>query len=551
LNKIIGGIIVQFREFFKNLGPTKRMSIVVVASIAAAVLVAMVFMLSGKDYVPLLTNIPSEQLTSIISKLNEKNIPFQIRDDSKTVAIPKEFLHSTQMSLMAEMGSSKIGNIGLELFEKQDFGANSYSQKINFQRALQGELMRAINTLTSVKQSKVILALPNKKTFLEEGGKPSASVVVELQNGKELGADQIRGIRFLVANAVENMDPDSVTVLDERGKILTRHSDGTTAGSSEIQELKAKIELDMASRIESILSKVVGQAKVIAKVNATLNQRITQSVEETVDPERTAIRSQQSEEESLDGARTNPVGIPGSRSNLPGAEDAGQVGFKQDVKKEIKTTNFEVPKTVRNIKEAAGGVERISVAVVVDGVLQTTTKEDGTSETKYIPRSAEELQKYETLVKSTIGFNSARGDSVKIENMQFQPEDFSESEKLLTNLERRKLLHALFKWALLGFSLALLFFIVIRPFMQWITDSFQDSVEEMLPRTIEELEELQSVDNSLPGMNSALPVLQESIDPEKAESELLKDRIVTLMQKDEEKAANAFGMWLVRKDDRG
>ncbi len=521
-----------------------------VSTIAVAAIIGMIMMVSGKDYVPLLTNIPQDQMPSIVAKLNEKNVPFQIKEDGKTIAIPKEILHSTQMTLMAEMGSSKVGNIGLEIFEKQDFGINSYAQKINYQRALQGELMRAINTLTAVKQSKVILALPNKKTFLEEGGQPSASVVVELHQGKELSADQVRGIRYLVSNAIENMDSEKVTVLDEKGKVLTRHSDGSTAGSNDILDLKQKIETEMETRIESLLSKIVGQAKIIAKVNATLNHKITQSVEESVDPEKTAVRSQQSEEESLDGARTNPAGVPGSRSNLPGAEDAGQVGFKQDVKKEIKTTNYDVPKTTRNIKEAAGNVERMSVAVVVDGIMKTVTKEDGTTETQYVPRTAEELQKYETLVKSTIGFNQNRGDSVKIENMQFQPEDFSEAEKLLTNLERRKLLHALFKWALLGFSLALFFFIVVRPFMQWITDSFQDTVEEMLPRTIEELEELQSVDNTLPGMSSALPVLQESIDPEKAESELLKDRIMTLMQKDEEKAANAFGMWLVRRDER-
>ena len=485
-----------------------------------------------------------------MAKLTEKNIPFQLTDNGKSVAIPKEILHSTQMTLMSEMGSSKMGQIGLELFDKQDFAVNSYAQKINFQRALQGELMRAINTLTAVKQSKVILAIPNKKTFLEEGGQPSASVVVELNPGKELSAEQIRGIRYLVANAVEGMDSEKVTVLDERGKVLTHQSDGTTAGSSDILELKQRMERELEGRIESILSKAVGQARVVAKVNATLNNKVTQSVEETVDADKTAIRSQQSEEESLDGARTNPAGIPGSRANLPGAEDAGQVGFKQDVKKEIKTTNFEVPKTVRNIKEAAGALERISVAVVVDGMIQQTKKDDGTVESKWSPRTAEELQKYETIVKNAVGFNAARGDSVKIENIQFQPEDFSEAEKLLTNLERRKFLHALFKWALLGFSLALFFFIVVRPFMQWITDSFQDSVEEMLPRTIEELEELQSVDSSLPGMSSALPVLQESIDPEKAESELLKDRIMNLIQKDEEKAASAIGMWLVRKDER-
>lgn len=548
MDKIFGGLVVQFREFFKNLGPTKRLSVIAVTIIALFALSTMLYMASGKDYAPLLTNIPSEQVSSIVAKLNEKNIPFQLRDEGKTVAIPKELLHSTQMTLMAEIGSPKMGSIGLEVFDKQDFGMNSYAQKINYQRALQGELMRAINTLTAVKQSKVILALPNKKTFLEEGGQASASVVVELRQGKELAPEQVRGIRYLVANAVENMDPDRVTVLDDRGKVLTRQSDGVSGGSNELLDLKAKIENDLENRIEDILTKVVGHAKVVAKVDATLNHRVISSVEESVDPDRTAIRSQQSEEESLDGSRTNPAGVPGARANLPGAEDAGMVGFRQDVKKEIKTTNYDVPKTVRNIREAAGNLERVSVAVVVDGVMAPVKQEDGTTATEWRPRSAEELKKYEDLIKSAIGYKADRGDSVKIENIQFHPEDFSEAEKILTTLERKKLVHALFKWALLGFSLALFFFIVVRPFMQWITDSFQDSVEEMLPRTIEELEELQSVDNTLPGMSTALPVLQESIDPEKAESELLKDRIMATMGRDEEKAANAFGMWLVRKD---
>ncbi len=548
MGKLFGSLAVQFREFFKSMGPTKRMSIIAASAIAVVAAVILSFMASGKDYQPLLTNIPTEQVSLLVDKLNKLNVPFQLRDDGKTIAVPKDLLHSTQMTLMSELGSSKIGTVGLELFDKQDFGVNSYAQKINYQRALQGELMRAVNTLSAVKQSKIILALPNKKTFLEEGGQPSASVVVELQPGKTLGEDQIRGIRYLISSSVEGLDPDRVTVVDDRGKMLSRHGDGVAGGSSEIMELKKKTEADLEERIEAILSKVVGHGKVIARVDASLNNKVSQSVEESVDPEKTAIKSQQSEEESLDGRRTNPAGVPGSRANLPGAEDAGQVGFNQEVKKEIKTTNFEVPKTVRNIKEAAGGLERVSVAVLVDGFETSTTKEDGTVEKKWNPRSAEEIQKYETLVKSAIGFNTGRGDSVKVENIQFIAEDFSESDKILTTLERRKLVHALFKWALLGFSLALFFFIVVRPFMQWITDSFQDSVEDMLPRTIEELEELQSVDNALPGMSSALPVLEESIDPDKAESELLKDRIMAIMENDQEKAQNAFGMWLVRKD---
>lgn len=549
MNKIFTGIIGQFNEFYKSLGPTKRLALLASLFIAFVAVCSVMFMASGKDYAVLFTNIPSDQVPVLIEKLQSKNIPYTLTDDGKTLKVPKDYLHATQMQLMSEVGSSKMGNIGLELFDKQDFGINSYAQKINYQRALQGELMRAINTLTPVKQSKVILALPAKKTMMEESAPPSASVVVELHPGKELSAEQVRGIRYLVANAVEGMDVERVSVIDDRGKMISRISDGATGASNEIMELKSKVEKELEGRIETILSKVVGNGKIVAKVDATINNKVVTAVEEIVDPDKTAIRSQTSQEEALDGSRTSPTGVPGSRSNIPGAEDNnGQVGFRQDVKKELKTINYEVPKTVKNIREAAGAVEKISVAVLIDGVNATVTKADGTTETKWAPRSAEEVAKYESLVKNAIGYVGARGDSVKIESIQFQPEDFSESEKILTTLEKKKLVQSLFKWGLLGFAMMLFFFMVIRPFMQWITDSFTDSVEEMLPRTIEELEELQSVDNSLPGLGNVLPILQESVDPEKAESELLKDRIITLMQKDEEKASSAINMWVARKE---
>lgn len=508
----------------------------------------MLVMVSGTDYVPLLSNVPSDQTALIVSKLQQKNVPFKVEDGGKTVTIPKDLLHSTQMALMAEMGSGKIGTIGLELFDKQDFGATSYAQRINYQRAIQGELIRAINTLDAVKRSKVMLALPAKKTFLEEGKAPTASVVVELYGGKTLSEDQVRGITFLVANAVEGLEPEKVSVVDSRGKVLTKNSDAETAGSSQLAELKSKMERDVEERVESILSRVVGQGKVIARVNAELANRHILTTEETVDPEMTALLSVQSEEESLDGSRTNPTGVPGARANLPGADDAGTVGFNQNVRKELKTQNYAVPKTVRNIKEAAGGLERLSVAVIVDGVTTIQAGPNGEPSEVYVPRTPEELAKFETIVRNAIGYDEKRGDSVKIENIQFEKEDFSESERLITTLERKKLMNALLKWVLLALALAMFFFIVIRPFMRWITDSFQDSVEDMLPRTIEELEELQSVDNSLPGMSSALPILEESLDPDKAESELLKERIMSLMNRDEEKAAGAFSLWLVRKD---
>ena len=548
MNKLLSHLVVQFRGFYRSLTPVKRLSIVGASLVSVVALVIIGMMVAGSNNVPLFTNVPPDQLPQIVDQLQKRGIPFRLADNGSSILIPKELLHSTEMTLMTELGGAKVGQLGFEIFDKQDFGTTSYAQKINYQRALQGELMGAINTLTAVKKSKVILALPQKKTFLEEGGQPSASVVLELQPGKNLTPEQVRGITFLVASAVESLEPEKVTVVDSRGKVLSKHYAGDVAVNGELMDMKQKMEEGIEERIEAVLSKVVGAGKVIARVDATLNPRSSQMTEEEVNADAAALKSQQTETELLDGARSNPTGIPGSRSNLPGAEDTGTVGFKQNVNKELKQSNYEIPKTVRNIKEGAGNLERISVAVLVDGVIKTTTDKDGNITEQWNARSPEEMQKLEQIVKGAIGFTNSRGDSVTVQNIAFQKEDFSEAERLLTTLERKKLFQSVMKWLILSLGLGLFFFLVVRPFMRWITDSFQDTVEDMLPKTIEELEELQSVDNSLPGMSGALPVLEESLDPDKAESELLKERIMNLMELDSEKAAGAFSLWLSRRD---
>lgn len=550
MNNFIRNLVIQFREFYKNLTPTKRVSITIATLVVAFSALFMLFMVSGKEYSPLYTNVSADQLPVIIQKLSTKSIQYKLDDGGKTILVPSSMVSSTQMALMIEMGGNKIGNVGsgLELFDKADFGQTSYAQRINYQRALQGELIRAIKTLDAVKEAKVILAMPPKKTFLEESAPPTASVVLEVHPGKSLTEDQVKGITYLVSSGVEGLEAERVTVVDSRGKVLSRPQDGDSLVSSELAEKKVKEQRELEEKIESILAKVVGQGKVIAKVDVTLNQQAMQSVEESVDPDKTAVLSQSGEDESLDGSRTNPTGIPGARSNLPGAQDNGQVGFNQNVKKELKQTNYVVPKTVRNIKEAAGARTKLSVAVLVDGNYINEVNDKGETVEKYAERSPAEMAKLENIIKNAVGFDEKRGDTFRLENIQFQKEDFTESERLLTTLERKKLMNAFLKWALLGLALTFFFFIVLRPFMRWVTDSFQDSVEDMLPRTIEELEELQSVDNSLPGMSSALPVLEEALDPDKAESELLKERIMNLMEKDEEKAAGAFSLWLVRRD---
>ncbi len=212
----------QLKGFYASLSPMKRMSVITATFIIAATIGVIGVIMSGRTYTPLLTNIPADQLPLIISKLQEKQVPYQTVDNGKTVTVPPEFLHSTQMMLMSETGFAKMGQLGFELFDKESFGTTNYVQKINYQRALQGELTRTINSLDAVKSSKVILALPAKKTFLEESDAPSASIVLDLRDGKSLTIDQVRGVIHLVASAVEGLDPSRVTVVDSRGKFYPR-----------------------------------------------------------------------------------------------------------------------------------------------------------------------------------------------------------------------------------------------------------------------------------------------------------------------------------------
>ena len=548
MNKLFSHLVSQFRDFYKNLTPVRRLSLLGAAALTLVSIMIISVMITGTTYEVLLDDIPNEQVAVVVQQLEQNNIPYRLEANGKQVVVPKNLRHSAQMVLMTQLGPTHASLIGLELFEKQDFGITTFAQRVNYQRALQGELMRSINTLSAVKKSKVNLALPPKKTFLEEAGHPTASVVIEMHPGKKLSSDQVSGITHLVANAVQNMKPEDVTVVDALGKILSKKGDGSSAMSAELLDIKSKIESDLESRVISMLSKAVGNGKVTAEVNVALNQKKVATIQESVDPDATAVLGSAVEEESLNGARTNPAGIPGARANLPGADDQGEVGFRQNVVRTTNNTNFVVPKTVRNIEEAPGAIERISLAIMVDGITTMKTNENGEVVENYSERPTEELQKLVDLAKEAVGFSEKRGDSVRIENLRFQKEDFSEADRLLTTLDRKKLVRSLFKWTLLGLSLSLFFFIVVRPFMRWITDSFQDSVEDLLPRTIEELEELQSVDNTLPGMSGALPVLEEALDPDKSESELLKERIMSLMNRDVEKASGAFSLWLVRRD---
>lgn len=539
-------LIAQLRDFFKSLTPVKRMSVIASVAIAVAALITIGLMSTRQDYVALIKDIDPAQTSSVINVLETKKIPYHIVDSGRTILVPHSFLPSSQMIIMSEVGSEKLAQ-GLELFDKQSFGTTTYEQRIKYQRAIQGELMRSISTIESVSRAKVILAIPEKKVFADETALATASVVVELHPGKTLSEDQVRGITYLVANSVENMKSENVSVMDSRGRVLSKKNDESLGNSAELMDSRRKIENYFQERIEGLLAKVVGEGKVIARVSADLNNKQISKTEETVDPDKTAIKSSQTNQESVEGARSNPTGVAGARANLPGAAENGNVTFNQDVKKEANNVTYEVPKTITNIVESAGSINRLSIAVVVDGVVKSVGA-PGKETQQWQPRSPEEIARIESIVKNAIGFSDQRGDTVKIESFQFAKEDFTAVEEISSELYRQKMIRFALSWVIAIIGLLLVYLFVVRPFTAWLTDSFQESIDDMLPKTIEELEELQSVDTRLPGMNSVVPVLDAPIDPEKAESEILKERILGMVQEDEEKASGAFSLWLVRRD---
>lgn len=536
----------QIKDFFKSLTPIKKVSVIASVGVAIAAMVTIGLMAAKTDYATLVKDIEPAQSTAVINVLDSKKIPYQLMDSGRTILVPQTLLPSTQMLIMSEVGSEKLSQ-GLELFDKQSFGTTTYEQKIKYQRALQGELMRSIGTLESISRAKVILAIPEKKIFAEESVSPTASVVLEMRPGKALSEDQVRGITYLVANSVENMKAENVSVVDSRGKVLSKKSDESLGNSSELMDSRRKIENYFQERIEGLLAKVVGEGKVIARVSADLNNKQISKTEESVDPDKTAIKSSQSDQESVEGNRSNPTGVAGARAQLPGASETGNVVFNQDVKKEQKIISYEVPKTITNIVESAGSINRLSIAVVVDGVVNAV-KTNGKDVPQWQPRSAEEISRIESIVKNAIGFSEQRGDSVKIESFQFIKEDFTSADQVSSELYRQKMIRFALSWVIALIGLLLVYLFVIRPFTAWLTDSFQESIDDMLPKTIEELEELQAGENRLPGMNGVVPVLDTPIDPEKAESEILKERILSMIQDDDEKASGAFSLWLVRRD---
>lgn len=386
------------------------------------------------DYRVLYTNLSERDGGAIVAALDQMQVPYRFSDGGGALMVPAEQVHAVRLRL-AGQGLPKGSLVGFEAMDNQKLGTSQFAEQINYQRALEGELARSVQSISAVQSARVHLAIPKPTIFVREQQKPSASVLVNLYPGKSLDPAQVSAVVHLVANSVPELAPTNISVLDQNGNLLSQASDsaGGTNRALEPGQLKyvRDLELSLADRVRAILTPIMGPNNVQAQVTADIDFSETETVAESYKPNQNkdaaAVRSQQSSESSNNNSAGGGAGVPGALSNQPAAQasapiagqpNSGAAGANQNgtaSSRRDTTTNYEVDKTTKHTRDALGRLQRLSVAVVVNHRQVTDSK--GKVTHNALPKA--EIDQITNLVKDAIGFNKDRGDSVNVVNSSF------------------------------------------------------------------------------------------------------------------------------------
>jgi flagellar M-ring protein FliF len=421
---------------FARLSPRARAMLAVGAAALIALVASAWLWSSSPTYRILFTNLSDQDGGAIIAQLSQMNIPYQ-NGDGGTILVPAERVHEARLKLAAQ-GLPKGSLVGFELLENQRFGVTQFQEQINYQRGLEGELAKSIQSLSPVVAARVHLALPKQSGFLRDRQPPSASVLLQLRAGQSLDRSQVGGIVHLVSSSVPELNPKNVSVVDQYGNLLANQSAGGAGLDANQLDYVGQIEGATIKRIEDILEPIVGRGNVRAQVTADIDFSQVEQMAETYKPnqaaESGAIRSQTSNDSSQPGP-VNPSGIPGATSNQPPVPPQAPINGQaaplnpaaagsqssNSTHREA-TTNYEVDKNVRQIRSPSGQIRRLSAAVVVNQRVVAAAP-GSTDKPQSTPMSQKEMDDINALVREAMGFNKDRGDSVNVVNAPFsQPE---------------------------------------------------------------------------------------------------------------------------------
>lgn len=536
-------ILGQIREFLNGLSTGKKLALASVVSLVLVGGAVLAVVLSQNPYRVLYSDLETDEMRAVVQQLGSSDIPHRVSPSNETVLVPESMVDQARMEL-AKVGLPGQDVVGFEKFDGTTLGMSSYVQRIQYVRAIQGELTRSIERLDSVKRARVHISIPPKKTFLEDSDPPKASIVLELRRGQKPTKSEINGIAHLVASAVEGLKVKQISIVNTAGTFLHQpgNEDAESGKSTALLELQRSIERDYEKRVQDILTPIVGAGKVRAKVTVDIDPSRVNTTEETFNPDlatpRTAVRN----EETITGSRPNPIGIPGSRSNLPGAEvqNPPVPRATTNTSKVVQNQNFAVPRKITVMSRPSGSIQRMTVAVVVDG---NYLEIDGGGR-EFEPRPDEELNRLRDLVANSIGFDEGRRDSITITSMPFTGSEFDMPPEVVAPVvwwKKPQFQQNALRNGLLGLVALLFFFLVVRPFLKW-TAPHTDSPEVFAtPRTVAELE---GGTSGRPALSAAEELLAGSEPLEKKEEEELKDRILKKLESAPGKGLRIVQDWL-------
>ncbi|SHJ81403.1 flagellar M-ring protein FliF [Malonomonas rubra DSM 5091] len=458
----------------------RKLSLIGVVLVSALAFGAIIMQSKVADYSLLFANLPNRDAAQVVEWLKDRKIPYRLDGGGRDIMIPADKVYEARLEL-AGSGLAD-GGVGFEIFDKQSFGMTDFAQKVNYRRALQGELMRTITSLGPVEGARIHLALPEKRLFREQQQQATASVIVKLVSGRHLKEAQLQGIVHLVAGSVEGLEAENVTVVDSSGKVLSKSRSDEIAGpmTPGMLEYQLTMERRLENSAQSLLDRALGAGNSLVRVNAEVDFDQRERVEEAIDPNSVVVVSERATSER--GSSETTGGVPGVVSNM----DDGDVGRTRSTTPSSRTeemANYEMSKIVSKTVQAVGNVSKISVSVLVADKL--TPGAEGNEPTP-TPRSAEELKEIEKMVRTALGINDQRGDLISVVSMPF--ESGFDAEEILpapSLIDKVYPFMPFIKYGLLGFAALMGYLLFLRPMIKTMRGAQQ---ETQPMKTVEELE---------------------------------------------------------------
>ncbi|SMA52339.1 flagellar basal-body MS-ring/collar protein FliF [Helicobacter pylori] len=547
-------LLQRIVDFFIKLNKKQKIALIAAGVLITALLVfLLLYPFKEKDYAQggygvLFERLDSSDNALILQHLQQNQIPYKVLKDD-TILVPKDKVYEERITL-ASQGIPKTSKVGFEIFDTKDFGATDFDQNIKLVRAIEGELSRTIESLNPILKANVHIAIPKDSVFVAKEVPPSASVMLKLKPDMKLSPTQILGIKNLIAAAVPKLTIENVKIVNENGESIGEGDILENSKELALEQLRYKQNFEniLENKIVNILAPIVGgKNKVVARVNAEFDFSQKKSTKETFDPNN-VVRSEQNLEEKKEGASKKQVGgVPGVVSNIGPVQGLKDNKEPEKYEKSQNTTNYEVGKTISEIKGEFGTLVRLNAAVVVDGKYKIAFK-DGANALEYEPLSDESLKKINALVKQAIGYNQNRGDDVAVSNFEFNPmapllDNATLSEKIMHKTQ--KILGSftpLIKYILVFIVLFIFYKKVIVPFSERMLEVVPDEdkeVKSMFEEMDEEEDELNKLGDLRKKVEDQLG-LNASFSEEEVRYEIILEKIRGTLKERPDEIATLF-----------